>query len=200
MPANTSENPSPFGSKAVSKLATERLQEISNCAKLAKMPLQEGAMIWLQSRKPFIGARTAKDYERYISIIVGFFGNVRLEKLANADLIRAYQLERTKTCGASTVNKECSLIQQLLKRIRKWNEVSSFYEPLPMPRQSVGRSMTPEEERKLFATGALMPSWATVYRLAVISNEHGSRSSGTSWSSAAGCIGGESRNGAHFYS
>ena len=110
-----SEPASPFGSKAVSKLATERLQEMSNCAKLAKMPLQEGAMIWLQSRKPFIGARTARDYEKYIGIIDRFFGNVRLEKLANPDLIRAFQLERSKTCGPTTVNHECCIIQQLLK-------------------------------------------------------------------------------------
>ena len=54
-----SEPASPFGSKAVSKLATERLQEMSNCAKLAKMPLQEGAMMWLQSRKPFIRLNTS---------------------------------------------------------------------------------------------------------------------------------------------
>ena len=98
-----SEPASPLGSKAVSKLATERLQEMSNCAKLAKMPLQEGAMTWLQSRKPFIGARTARDYEKYICIVVRFFGNVRLEKLANPDLIRAFQLERSKTCGPTTV-------------------------------------------------------------------------------------------------
>ena len=159
-----SEPASPLGAKAVSKLATERLQEMSNCAKLAKMPLQEGATMWLQSRKPFIGTRTARDYEKYICIIVRFFGNVRLEKLANPDLIRAYQLERSKTCGPSTVNKECSLIQQLLKRIRRWNEVSLFYEPLPLPRESVGRAMTPEEERKLFETGAMMPRWASAYR------------------------------------
>src|SRR6266550_809121 len=164
-----SEPASPLGSKAVSKLATERLQEMSNCAKLAKMPLQEGAMMWLQSRKPFIGARTARDYEKYICIVVRFFGNVRLEKLANPDLIRAFQLERSKTCGPTTVNHECCIIQQLLKRIRRWNEVSPFYEPLPMPRQSVGRAMTPEEERKLLAAGALLPSWATAYRLAMLS-------------------------------
>src|SRR5206468_7998972 len=122
-----------------------------------------------ESRKPFIGKRTFKDYTHYVATLTQFFCDIRLEKLANPDLIRAFQLERSKTCGPTTVNHECCVIQQLLKRIRKWNEVSPFYEPLPMPRQSIGRAMTPEEERKLFATGALLPSWTTAYRLAMLS-------------------------------
>src|SRR5207244_3812572 len=86
---------------------------------------------------------TIRDYTIYIATIARFFGNVPLEKLANPDRIRAYQLESSKNCAASTVDKECSVIQQLLKRIRKWNEVSPFYDPLPLSRESPGRAMTP---------------------------------------------------------
>src|SRR5689334_2256063 len=68
------------------------------------------------------------------------------EKLANPDLIRAFQVERMKTVGPVIVNHECSVIQQLLKRIRKWHEVKPFYDPLPLPPKSPGRALTAEEE------------------------------------------------------
>jgi hypothetical protein len=67
---------------------------------------------------------------------VKFFGAIHLEKLANPDLIRLYQMERNKTAGASIINHECSVIQQMLKRIRKWAEVAPFYQPIPLPRES----------------------------------------------------------------
>src|ERR1700751_2836195 len=54
-----------------------------------------------------------RDCEQFLTALAKFFGNVPLEQLANADLLRAYQLERSKTCAAYTVNKELSCVQQL---------------------------------------------------------------------------------------
>lgn len=124
-------------------------------------------MAWLETRRPFIAASTIRDYTFYIATIAKFFGNVPLEKLANPDRIRAYQLERSKTCAACTVNKEISVIQQLLKRIRRWNEVSPYYDPLPLSRESPGRAMTSEEERRLFEAGSINPNWVVAHRLAI---------------------------------
>jgi integrase len=100
---------------------------------------------------------------------VKFFGDVHLEKLANPDMIRLYQMERNKTAGASIINHECSVIQQMLKRIGKWAKVSPFYQPIPLPSESPGRAMTPEEERRLFEAGALNPNWALAYWAAMLS-------------------------------
>jgi hypothetical protein len=163
-----SANQFPPVSEVLTRLAAERLEVVNAAAKLGKMPFHEAAMTWLESRKPFLGKRSVKDYTNSIETLAKFFGDMRLENLANADWIRAYQLERSKTCGPSMVNKECSIIQQLLKRIRKWNEVSQFYEPIPMPRHSPGRAMTPDEEKKLLAAGALNPGWAGAYWLELL--------------------------------
>ena len=62
-------------------------------------------------RKPFLDTRTIKEYGRYLEIVVKFFGNVPLEQLANPDLLRAYQVERSKRCCATTVNHELSMLQ-----------------------------------------------------------------------------------------
>jgi integrase len=161
--------PQQITNKAIRNLSAARLDDLSDCKKLGKMPLYEGAMEWLESRRPFLGERSAHDYAIHIATIAHFFGSIALEKLANPDRLRAYQLERSKTCGASTVNKECSVIQQILKRIRRWHEVKPFYEPLPVKRDTPGRALTPDEEKRLFDVGKVNPKWASAYHLAVVS-------------------------------
>ena len=153
----------PFSRKHLNALTDERLEELRERSKLAKLPFPEAAMRWLETRRTHLAPRTLVDYEWHIGILCHFFGKRCLARLADPDLIRAYQQERSKTCGPSIVNRECSLIQQMLKHICKWNEVAPFYEPIPMPRESPGRAMTPEEERKLFEIGALNPNWAVAY-------------------------------------
>lgn len=153
----------------LSEIREERLSQVTACLRLAKMPLNDAAKVWLDSRRPFIAENTVRHYQFHIASILKFFGNVRLEKLANPDLIRAFQVERMQTVGAAIVNKECSVIQQLLKRVRKWHEVKPFYDPLPLPPESPGRAVTAEEERRLFAAGACKPEWQVVYWAAMLS-------------------------------
>jgi integrase len=159
----------PFSRKQLQEITALREEDINNYTSLAKMPLSEAGMVWLDSRRPFLGSRTQHDYELNIGTLVKFFGNIPLEDLANPDLIRAFQIERNKTAGPSAINHECSVLQQMLKRIRKWNEVAPFYSPIPKSHESPGRAMTPDEERRLFSIGTLNPQWTVAYWLAILS-------------------------------
>jgi integrase len=159
----------PFSREGLQAITAARLEELNDCGALAKMPLAEAGMVWLESRRHILAPRSLVDYEHHIGTLVKYFGNMRLEKLANPDLIRAYQIERSKTCGHAAVNRECSLIQQMLKRIGRWHEIVQFYEPIPNPHESPGRAMTPEEERRLLEVGALNPNWSVAYHLSVLS-------------------------------
>jgi integrase len=164
-----STEPIPITNTVIRHLSAIRLDELNDARKLGKMPLREAAKVWLETRRPFIGPRTAKDYRSYIETLVKFFGNVQLEKLGNPDLLRAYQLERSKTCSGGAVNKELGIVQQLLKRIRKWDAVKPFYEPLEQRIESPGRALTPEEERALLKAGTSRPGWARAYYLTILS-------------------------------
>jgi integrase len=155
--------------RVIRQLSALRFDELNDARKLGKMPLREAGQAWLETRKPFLDPRTISDYAFYIDTMVKFFGNVSLESLANPDLFRAYQLERSKTCGASTINHELSVLQQLLKRIRRWDAVKPFYEALPLPKESCGRALTPDEERRLIQAGASNPGWARAYNLMLLS-------------------------------
>ena len=100
-----SSEPTAISNKAIRQLTAVRLEELHDCRKLAKARLHEAGIAWLETRKPFISASTIRDYTIYIATIARFFGNVPLEKLANPDRIRAYQLERSKNCAASRSTK-----------------------------------------------------------------------------------------------
>jgi integrase len=145
------------------------MDELHDCRKLGKLPLLEAGRLWLETRRPFIDTRTSKDYRLHIATLAKFFGNVPLESLVNPDLLRAYQVERSKTCGPNTVNRELGMLQQLLKRIRRWDDVKPYYEALPLPKESPGRALSPEEEKKLLQAGASKPGWARAYNLTLLS-------------------------------
>jgi integrase len=162
-------NFNPFARRQLQEISALREDAINDYMAVAKMPLYEAGLAWLDSRRPFLGPRTQKDYQRIIVTLAKFFGDIPLEKLANPDLIRVYQIERGKSIGALSLSHECTIIQQLLKYIRRWQEVAPFYAPVPLPRESPGRAMTPDEERKLFEIGALNPRWAVACWLGILS-------------------------------
>lgn len=76
---------------------------------------------------------------------------------------------RMGRAGASIINHECSVIQQMLKRIGRWPEIAPNYQPLRLPKESPHRALTVEEEDRLYRVGASNPAWEVAYCAFVIS-------------------------------
>ncbi len=135
---------------------------------LTQSALHDAALAWLESRRPYLGDRTFKDYKNYIHILESFFGEMRLTEIG-ADEIRAYQRMRMARAGATCINKECSVLQQMLKRIGRWAEIEPNYQPLAPPKESPHRALTPQEEDRLYRIGTTNPHWEVAYCAFVIS-------------------------------
>lgn len=135
---------------------------------LVQSPCKQAATVWLESRKPYISPRTFHDYESYIRILTAFFGEMKLTEIT-ADEIRAYQRMRMTRAGASCINKECSVLQQMLKRIGRWQDIEPNYQPLPLPKESPHRALTPAEEDRLYRIGTTNPNWDVAYCAYVLS-------------------------------
>lgn len=135
---------------------------------LAQSCFKDASLAWLESRKPYVGLRTYEDYRNYINILAGYFGEMCLTEIG-PDEIRAYQKMRMIRAGASCINKECSVLQQMLKRIGSWSEIKGNYQPLPLPKESPHRALTPQEEARLYRIGASNPAWEVAYCAFVIS-------------------------------
>jgi integrase len=135
---------------------------------LAQSPCSQSATAWLETRKPYLSPRTYEDYESYIGILSAYFGEMKLTEIG-PDEIRAYQRMRMARAGASCINKECSVLQQMLKRIGRWADIKANYQPLPLPKESPHRALTPQEEDRLYRIGTSNPNWDVAYCAFVIS-------------------------------
>jgi integrase len=120
------------------------------------------AAAWLESRRPYLSPRTYGDYKHKITILAQFFGSLRLTEIS-ADEIRAYQRMRMARAGAYCINKECGILEQMLKRIGRWPEIAANYQPLPAPKESRHRALSPQEIEKLSRIGATNPGWEVAY-------------------------------------
>lgn len=147
------------------------MRTIKNAVKthdLAKMLFGAAAHAWLESRSPFLSPRTTTDYHMYIQTLQNFFGEITLGEI-DADTLRAYQRMRTARAGGRKINQEIGVIQQLLKRIGRWQEVGCDYQRLPEPKQSPGRALSDQEYDRLFRVARSRPEWEMAYLFAAIS-------------------------------
>lgn len=136
---------------------------------LAEMLFPEAGEIWLASRTPYISPKTFHEYELNLRTLGRAFGETKLREIS-ADQIRAYQAMRTsQKCGPSGVNHECSVLQQMLKRIGKWHEIEPQYQALRLVDRGPGRVLSPEERTRLFRVSARKENWEGAFLFAVLS-------------------------------
>lgn len=135
---------------------------------LAKLSFEQAALAWLDTRRPYLSAKTIYEYRLNIKTLTVFFGKKCLPDIT-ADDIREYQLLRMLKCGASAINHECSVLQQMLKRMRLWTEIEYDYQPLPLPREIRGSALQDDEREKLFRVAQSKEEWLGVFCAALIS-------------------------------
>lgn len=135
---------------------------------LTANPFAIAAKAWLETRRPYIAAKTFHEYELNLKTLSAFFGEMRLAEIT-ADQIRAYQRMRMTQCGPFAINHECSVIQQMLKRIGRWPQIEPDYQALPLPKEKRGRALRDEERATLLRIASSNPNWEAAYLFAIIS-------------------------------
>lgn len=142
--------------------------DLMRTATLTQLSFREAALAWLDTRVPFLSAKTIHEYKLNIKTLNLFFGELRLTEIGS-EHIRAYQRMRMAQCGPFAINHECSVLQQMLKRIGRWSEIVGEYQPLPLPKEKRGRALRDEERATLFRVAASNPNWMAAYLAASIS-------------------------------
>src|SRR5690348_3944983 len=112
---------------------------LMSIAALQSMPFADACDNWLESRRYHIAPRTYQDYSNYIKILSKYFESVRLPEI-DGDMVRAYQHDRMKRAGPTTINKELGIIIQIRKRI---NRPLEDYQALQVPKdyETPGRAL-----------------------------------------------------------
>jgi integrase len=135
---------------------------------IGQMLFPLAAEIWLATRIPYISGKTLHEYELNIRTLSPFFSATKLGEITS-DQIRAYQQKRREAlCGPSGINHECSVLQQMLKRIGRWADIEHDYQALPLPKSGRGRALEPEEKERLFKLSETNPNWEAAFLFALI--------------------------------
>jgi integrase len=142
--------------------------DLMRTAALTQLDFRGAAEAWLETRKPYISTKTFHEYALNINTLSAFFSEIRLGEIT-ADQIRAYQRARMTQCGPFAINHECSVIQQMLKRIGRWPEIAGDYQALPLPKEKRGRALRDEQREALLRVASSNPNWEAAYLFAVIS-------------------------------
>jgi integrase len=135
---------------------------------LTQLAFRDAAAVWLETRRPYLSPRSFEDYGKYIETLALFFGELKLTEIA-PDHLRAYQKMRMARAGGRRINQELGVIQQILKRIGRWQDVGFDYQRLPEPKQSPGRALSDQEYARLFRVAQSRPEWEMAYLFAAIS-------------------------------
>ena len=141
---------------------------VLSIAALTALPFSDACAAWLETRRPYIAAKTAHEYALNIKTLDKFFEGIRLQDI-DADMIRAYQRMRMTKCGPHSINHECSVLQQVLKRVGRWNLIADQYQPLPLPQGKRGQCISDDVRVKLWRIMRANPNWNGARRCATIS-------------------------------
>jgi len=116
---------------------------------LVQLNFRAAAEAWLETRRPYLAEETLRNYAMYIRTLSAFFAEMRLPEI-DGDQVRAYQRSRMPSCGPGNINKECSVLIQMRKRI---GIPIQDYQPLRTPKESRGRRLTDAEKKALETAG-----------------------------------------------
>src|ERR1041384_5856806 len=146
----------------------EALIAMRSTAALTTLPFFEAGSAWLETRRLYLSPKTIHEYQLNIKTLSKFFGEMRLTEIS-PDLIRAYQRMRMTQCGPFAINHECSVLQQMLKRIGRWTQMEFEYQALPLPKEKRGRVLRDEQRERLIRVASTNPNWEAAYLFAAIS-------------------------------
>ena len=136
---------------------------------LLELKFRAALELFLETRRPYITEKTFYEYSKNVTTLTKFFGEYYPIEI-DADMIRRYQRQRTaEGVGPSAINHETCLLQQLLKRIQRWNLIQPDFQPMRLPKWQPGRIIDPIEQERLFRIGKENPRWESVYLFAKIS-------------------------------
>jgi integrase len=150
----------------------------------ASMLFRDAGVYWMNLRRQStrLKPRAHDATQGNIDALEKFFGALRLcditpghirgyqiARLANVVRARGQELHPWKrNAGNMLINHEISVVGQMLKHCRLWQNVRPFYFPLAVKQWSPRTILTEDEEEQLFAVASHHPEAALAYWVACI--------------------------------
>ena len=134
----------------------------------ADVPFSKAVAEYIQERVGRVAERTSQIDRERSKPLLEFLKDKSLRHIGAKD-IREYQRHRLSGGRAGrTINMEVNVLRGMLKRAKRWNQISDDVHNLPENHAVVGRALSIEDKLHLFETAASKDEWTAAYCAAVI--------------------------------
>jgi hypothetical protein len=128
----------------------------TKASNLLSHPFRDEAIAWLCTRRGEISTTTYQTYLVHVGSLERFFKERKLRDIRAKD-VRAYQKFRMGIVGASIINKELSVLQQMLDHAGHWAGIRGHYRGVITSADGI----TPRLRRRQSRTASPLPSPTT---------------------------------------
>ena len=125
---------------------------------------------YLEAKKATANSERTIEFDRErLEIVKRHLGDVKLSTITRK-VIEGFQAKRRLEGSSNrTINMDVGALRQVLRRFKQWRRLEDDVKMLTEAGGApVGRALTPEEQKRLFAAAASNPEWEHVYCAAVL--------------------------------
>src|SRR5256885_10990174 len=123
---------------------------------------------YLAAKRMRCSARTIELEEERLSLVKRHFGDVPLVAIT-ATAIAGFQRTRHEAGIANrTINMDVGVLSRVLKSCGRWRALAEHVRNLPERQRPIGRALTADEQRRLFAAAASNQEWEHGYCAAIV--------------------------------
>ncbi|MCA2968013.1 MAG: site-specific integrase [Acidobacteriaceae bacterium] len=133
----------------------------------ARLPFTTALEQLMEERKPHVAPKTQEVDKNRSKPLCRYFGDRPLNRITAAD-IATFQRKRLAGEGfdvagsARTINMEVTLLRTLMQKAKLWGRLREDVKALPESSAPIGRALTVEELRHLFAVSTQSERWLVV--------------------------------------
>jgi integrase len=123
---------------------------------------------YLAAKRIRCSPRTIELEEERLSIVKKHFGDVPLSAITAPTIADFQRVRHNAGIANRTINMDVGVLSRVLKLCGRWRALADHVHNLPERQRPVGRALTAEERRRLFAAAASNPEWEHVYCAAIV--------------------------------
>jgi integrase len=130
--------------------------------------LSEAIETYLAAKRMRCSPRTIELEEERLSLVKKHFGDAPLSAITAAAISDFQRARHEARIANRTINMDVGVLSRVLKSCGRWRALAEHVRNLPERQRPIGRALTADEQRRLFAAAASNQEWEHVYCAAIV--------------------------------
>src|SRR5712691_5753469 len=130
--------------------------------------LSDAIDAYLDAKRMRCSPRTIELEEERLSLVKKHFGDAPLSAITASAIAEFQRTRHDAGIANRTINMDVGVLSRVLKSCGRWRALADHVHNLPERQHPVGRALTADEQRRLFAAAASNQEWEHVYCAAIV--------------------------------